>query len=168
MNVRATILAAFHDEVPNFEVLDSSISTVRVQNERVRVSTPNTSWAKDLEKKFNVLTSLRKGWDGYVGLPVSFSCANFAVNIIERLYTPSLPPPQLVPMPDGTIRLEWHMNQYDLEIDVLAPYEVIAFRSNLVTGREEEIAIETDFTELATWLTDLAAKRSLAGSELKA
>lgn len=167
MNIRAAIPAAFQDEIPNFEALDSSISTLRVQSERVRVSSPNSSWANELERRFNELTSLRKGWDGYAGLPVSFSCANFAVNIIERLYTPSLPAPQLVPMPDGSVRLEWHVNQYDLEIDVLAPYEVIAFRSNLVTDREEEIEIDTDFTELATWLADLAAKRSPSGSHLE-
>ena len=162
MNARAAFSNVYQDEVANFIQVDEPISSIPVRQTRVRVSNPRSPWVKELEKRFNVLTSLRKGWDGYVGLPVSFTCAQFAANVIERLYTDALPPPQLVPMSDGTLRLEWHMNQYDLEIEVLAPYEVVAFRTDLKTDEEQEIEVQTDFTELAEWVSDLAAVRQPA------
>ena len=150
---------AYQDEVPSFFQLDDSISTLAARQTKVRVTNPRSRWVKELEDRFNTLTSLRRGWDGYAGLPVSFSCAQFAANIIERLYTAALPAPQLVPMPDGTLRLEWHMNKYDLEIEVLAPYEVLANRSDLITDEELEIKVQTDFTELSEWVSALATRR---------
>lgn len=107
-----------------------------------------------------MLTSLRRGWDGYAGLPVSFTCAQFAANLIERLYIGSIPAPQLVPMPNGTMRLEWHMNKFDVEVDVLGPYDVVAYRADLLNDSEDEIEIQTDFTELSGWIADLAAERA--------
>ena len=162
MNARAAFSNVYQDEVANFFQVEEPISSIPMRQTRVRVSNPRSPWVKELENRFNTLTSLRKGWDGYVGLPVSFTCAQFAANVIERLYTDALPPPQLVPMPDGTLRLEWHMNQYDLEIEVLAPYEVVAFRTDLITDEEQEIEVQTDFTELAEWVSDLAAIRQPA------
>lgn len=168
MNARAAFSNVYQDEVANFFQVDEPISSIPVRQTRVRVSNPRSPWVKELENRFNALTSLRKGWDGYVGLPVSFTCAQFAANVIERLYTDALPPPQLVPMSDGTLRLEWHMNQYDLEIEVLAPYEVVAFRTDLITEEEQEIEVQTDFTELAEWVSDLAAVRQTALMQVEA
>lgn len=162
MNARAAFSNVYQDEVANFFQVDEPISSIPVRQTRVRVSNPRSPWVKELESRFNALTSLRKGWDGYVGLPVSFTCAQFAANVIERLYSDALPPPQLVPMSDGTLRLEWHMNKYDLEIEVLAPYEVVALRTDLITEEEQEIKVQTDFTELAGWVSDLAAARQPA------
>lgn len=159
MNARAAFSNVYQDEVANFFQIDEPISSLPVRQTRVRVSNPRSPWVKELENRFNTLTSLRKGWDGYAGLPVSFTCAQFAANIIERLFTGALPPPQLVPMPDGTIRLEWHMNKYDLEIEVLAPYEVVACRTDLMTDEAQEIEVQTDFTELSEWVSALAVNR---------
>lgn len=167
MNARAAFSNVYQDEVANFFQVEEPISSIPMRQTRVRVSNPRSPWVKELENRFNTLTSLRKGWDGYVGLPVSFTCAQFAANVIERLYTDALPPPQLVPMPDGTLRLEWHMNQYDLEIEVLAPYEVVAFRTDLITDEEQEIEVQTDFTELAAWVSDLAVIRQPAHMQVE-
>jgi hypothetical protein len=62
-------------------------------------------------------------------------------------------------MADGTMRLEWHMNEFDIEVDVLGPYDVVAYRADLLNDSEDEIEIQTDFTELAEWVASLAAER---------
>jgi hypothetical protein len=54
------------------------------------------------------------------------------------------------------------LNQYDLEIEVLAPYEVVACRTDLMTDEEEEIEVQTDFPELSEWVFALAANRTPA------
>ncbi|WP_150002266.1 hypothetical protein [Iodidimonas gelatinilytica] len=108
----------------------------------------------------NELTSLRRGWDGYDGIAVSFRCANFAANLIERLYVDGVDAPQLVPGSDGTVQIEWHMNHLDIEIDILAPYRVIATRYDHLTGEDEEVELGSDFTQLAIWVADLGRDRS--------
>lgn len=136
------------------------ISSLSARLARVRVTHPRSAWVKEIEERFDELTSLRRGWDGYAGVPVSFTCAKFAANLIERLYTRALPAPQLVPMANGAVRLEWHMNEFDVEIDVLGPYDVVAYRADLLNDREDEIEIQTDFTELSQWIAELAAERA--------
>ena len=159
MNAQPAFSTAFQDEIPNYREIDDAISSLSVRRVRVRVANPRSAWVKELEDRFDELTSLPRGWDGYAGAPVSFNCAQFAANLIERLCINSLPAPQLAPMPDGTVRLEWHMNKFDLEIDVLGPYNVLAYRADLLTDEEEEIEIQTDFSELSDWVSKLATDR---------
>ncbi|MCP4071982.1 MAG: hypothetical protein GY742_09625, partial [Hyphomicrobiales bacterium] len=67
----------------------------------------------------------------------------------------------LVPGSDGSLQIEWHLNQYDIEIDVLEPYDIVATRFDHVTDRDEELELQSDFSALANWITDLAADRAL-------
>ncbi|GEM_PF-1631245 len=159
MNAQPDFTTAFQDEIPNYRAITDGVSSLSARGTRVRVTHPRSAWVNELEKQFDVLTSLRRGWDGYAGVPVSFTCAQFAANLIERLYIRSLPAPQLVPMPNGTMRLEWHRNEFDIEVDVLGPYDVVAYRADLLNDSEDEIEIQTDFTELAEWVAALAAER---------
>jgi hypothetical protein len=118
-----------------------------------------TKWANALSGKFNELTALQRGWDGYTGQPVSFTCARFAADLLERLYDGALPPPSLVPGSDGTLQFEWHINQFDVEVDVLGAYEVIATRHDCLTGETEELELSSDYTALAGWISDLKQDR---------
>lgn len=155
MNALSQSSSAFQDEVPNFVPSDSVTSSLFPRDVRVRVAQPRSRWVTELKDRFNRLTSLEPGWDGYAGLPVSFTCAQFAANLIERLYVEGVPAPQLVPGSDGTVQFEWHRNEFDVEIDVLGPYEVVAVRRNLRTGEVEELDLQTDFTPLSHWIAGL-------------
>lgn len=116
---------------------------------------PSTHWIENLKDRFDRLTSLPRGWDGYTGMPVSFTCAHFAATILERLFVDDVPPPTLVPGSDGTIQFEWHRNQYDVEVDILGPYEIVALRRNLKTNVVEERELNTDLTCLSDWIASL-------------
>lgn len=157
--------AVYQDDAVIFDYSDDSASTVWTlprPRSYVRVAIPRSRWNRELKDTFNDLTALPIGWDGYAGRPVSFACAQFAAALIERLYISSLDAPQLVPVADGSLRLEWHQNQFDVEIDIDAPYEIQAYRRNLVTGQEEEIEVETDFSALADWVNELSADGQVA------
>ena len=181
MSVFAQSNVAFQNETPRYVEGIASTSVSEMRPKRARVPENRSRWARELEGRFNDLVSLPRGWDGYAGRPVSFSVARFAANLIERLCVEispmpqlvssatsttgfwgavgAVPAPQLVPGGDGSLQMEWHVNQYDLEIDVLAPYEVHATRYNHLNGREEELDAQTDFTELAEWVAALGVKR---------
>lgn len=154
MNAMRQVSSAFQDEVPNFVASQSHTFSLTVPEGRVRVPQP-TGWVAELRDRFDYLTALPRGWDGYAGIPVSFNCALFTANLLERLFVEGVPAPQLVPGGDGTIQFEWHRNQYDVEIDVLAPYDVAAVRRNHKTGEIEEYELQTDFTLLGKWITEL-------------
>lgn len=133
--------------------------------EQVRVNQPNSAWVLELSDRFNELTSLPLGWDGYAGKPVSFECAQFAANLIERLFIKGVRAPQLVPGSDGTLQIEWHQNQFDIEIDVLAPYHIVATHHDHLTDTDQEFELQSDFTRLAEWIENL--KEDRIASQLK-
>mgnify|MGYP003382453135 CR=1 FL=1 len=164
MSGRAVAAEAFRQEVPNFIPATTSASSFTARQVRVRVHHPRSEWIAALSERFDELTALPKGWDGYGGLPVSFGCAQFAAHLVERLYDPSIPAPNLVPGSDGTVQIEWHRNGYDVEIDVTAPYEVVAYRHDLVSGNDEEVALQTDFTQIADWIGELKRARQVDAS----
>lgn len=122
---------------------------------RVTVSGLRSDWNQVLSQRFNHLCGLKLGWDGYRGKPVSFACANFAAQVLERLYTDSLPPPSLVPGSDGTLQIEWHLNRLDVELDVLGPNKVVAYFNDERSGRDVEIELDNDFTVVTSWLDQM-------------
>ena len=162
MNTQTLDSSAFQPRQRIFEAPSglTSIGHVHklcVSTAYVRVPVPNSLWFQILKKRFDDICSLPVGWDGYAGCPVSFNTAIFAANLLERLYLDGVPEPTLVPGSDGTLQMEWHRNQFDVEIDVLGPYEVLATRTDHANNTEQEIELESDFSVLADWISDLKA-----------
>lgn len=124
-------------------------------------SLPTPSWDRGLEPRFRELVSLPHGWDGYDGQPVSASCACFAASLLGSLWVEGVEAPQLVPGPDGTLQIEWHVNQFDIEIDVLGPYHIVATRTDLTTGREDELEGGGGPDELTAWVRALGESRPM-------
>lgn len=114
-----------------------------------------SSWIEELSPKFQELMALPVGWDGYAGLPVSFDCVCFVVQLIDRLSINEIEAPQVVPGSDGSLQLEWHNYGYDVELNILAPSEVLAFRRDVNTGVIEELDLTTDYTVVYSWIMDM-------------
>ena len=127
---------------------------------RVPIFGYRSAWVQELEPRFSDLTSLQMGWDGYNGKPVSFPCASFAAALLERICVDSVSAPALVPGTDGTLQIEWHKNNLDIEIDVLGPNNVVAFRFDHELQAETTMHLDNDFSELVNWIKDLVSKRA--------
>lgn len=155
LNVSSTV---FQDEVTSVPTTDSQTSTIFPQH-RVRVASHDSRWMKELASRFDEIVGLSRGWDGYAGVPVSFSTAQFAAQMIERLCVPDVPTPSIVPGSDGSLQVEWHVGGFHIELDVTAPLEVEAYRMNQLTGEEDELDVESDFTQIAQWVSDVADVR---------
>lgn len=155
MNTSVQRNSVFQDNRKYYAPQPTAISAFQTTAKKVRVSYPKSDWNIHLENRFNDLASLPLGWDGYAGRPTMASCVHFAKNLIEQLYIAEVPAPQLVPTDDGTIQIEWHRNLFDLEIVVYGPYDVSSMRRNISTGVVEEIELQTDFSCLVRWISDL-------------
>jgi hypothetical protein len=120
------------------------------------ISEWRSGWVMELRDRFDKLTALPVGWDGYAGRPVSFQCANFVANMLERLHQDNVPPPSLVPGSDGSLQVEWHRNNFSVELDVLGVQNVVATRVDRQTDVEETIELQSDFSAIVPWINDLA------------
>lgn len=152
-------VSVFQHSVPTPGNIGKTVTSAGFSNYRTIVEHECCAWTKQLEGRFRELFALPAGWDGYNGQPLSQDCYSFTLNILNRLWTNGVPPPSLVPGGDGSLQLEWHLNQFDLEIDVLGVYDVTAMRHNRRTGVTEEIEVQKDFSEVYRWISDIAAQR---------
>jgi hypothetical protein len=86
---------------------------------RARDGNLRRTWlAAHMEDRLNALLRLRLGWDGYRAQPLSMDAVEAAVDVLFGMADDLSLPPQLFPLPDGGIQMEWHADGEDLEIEV--------------------------------------------------
>jgi len=166
MNTGLQLNTAFQDARPNTDYRGPILSNAAFTNYRVRVPQLQSAWMQILQVRFDELSSLPQGWDGYRGSPVSFTCASFAAAMLERLCQENVSAPSLVPGSDGTLQIEWHENLYDIEIDVLSPQNIVATRYDHVTDKVVVLELESDFTQIGGWISDLSVDRKILDQEI--
>jgi hypothetical protein len=132
----------------------STSNIVDIASRKIVTQTSEELWSR-VTKRLDELIRLGQGWDGYAGLPVSFVNATFALRMLESICDPRSPVPQIVPGSSGDLQVEWHTLRGDVELDVRAPNDVLAWRAKS-DGAEEELHLTNDFSTVVIWLNELA------------
>lgn len=125
---------------------------------------PHDSW-KNLASRLSRLGQLGANWDSYGGKPIDATVIAFASSMLNSLAPWALigvPAPTAVPARHGGIQLEWHSGPLDLEIEIVAPYDIRVLFADDATGQEEEFALRTDLSRLIPLLARFA-RPALAG-----
>ena len=73
---------------------------------------------QDIAKRLDELINLKEGWDGYNGKPVSPDTAQLAMYILNSIYLPDMLQPQIVPSAGGDLQIEWHSQNFDIELHI--------------------------------------------------
>lgn len=115
-------------------------------------------WKSDTSGRLDQLIKLPVGWDGYNGRPVDFFLACYVAGLLDTLYRDTLPAPSIVPGGDGTLQVEWHLADMDIELDILAVNRVRAWRRDDRNGSENEAEVEDDFALVSGWLGEMALR----------
>jgi hypothetical protein len=81
------------------------------------------AWIESTVTRLSVLEGLTPGWDADGGLPVNRVHANRAVRFLERFMADWFPLPDVVPLADGGVQLEWHWpsGRFDFVTDSESP-----------------------------------------------
>ena len=95
----------------------------------------------ELKDKCIEFTNLKRGWDGFIASPVSIEKANVVMQLIDRLIKRNVPRPSIVPTYDGSIQLEWHKKNYQLEIEFTKLTEVEGLLINRKTDEMQEFCV---------------------------
>lgn len=106
-------------------------------------------WQSQVLPKICQYLDLPKGWDSYNGQPLKSETGMFVLKILNSVMTPQTPIPQVIPMPDGGVQLEWHENQFDLELYVAAPYECELSFHDHISGVVDSMPLSDDFSIFA-------------------
>lgn len=150
----STLTTAYQDDIRSSSIASRSnihSPTAFVENKIVQHPFA-CDWSESLRARFQELVNLSFNWDGHGGQPVSFDIAMFAATVLNRLFLEKVPLPSLVPGTDGTLQIEWHYNGYDIELDILAPNDVVAYFYDHHRKEDTEMEIKANFGDVWKWL----------------
>ena len=137
---------AFSSKIVAFTAVDPKLMIIQ----------SNFAWRKAAEDRLEELVRLPVGWDGYSGQPVGLQNANFALRMLDAMCGPNAGSPQFVPGVDGDLQIEWHTLRGDIELHVIEPNHVHAWRCIVgVPPHEEEAELTNEFSKVAAWVQEI-------------
>jgi hypothetical protein len=113
------------------------------------------SWQQEIVDALCRLIELSDDWDTYGGKPLRHDTAMFALQVLNSLMTPAMPTPNVVPIGNGGVQIEWHQNSLDIELYVAAPYECELLVNDQISGESRVSSLSSDFSTLAEALKRL-------------
>jgi hypothetical protein len=138
---------------PSRELLPSSSASTNdevariLRREAERLSLPIT-WQKKMEAVDTVIDTFRRNresdWDGYGALPISEAACAEAILFLKKLPS-TIPPPDVIPNPDGDVSLEWYIDQRQLFVATFSGTGIISFAG--VFGKGSKVHGTEIFTE---------------------
>jgi len=106
------------------------------------------------------LRQLDKGWDGAKAEPLTDDACDTAIRLLTALAMPAPPTAQLVPLEDGGLQLEWHVEGNDVELEIDAQGEVHAYiiaAAVTVLNREvPQALLPTTMPEIRRYITRMS------------
>jgi hypothetical protein len=127
------------------------------ESERVSWRSPvKPEWLRDIASRLVEFTRLPHDWDLEGGDPVDPSAARSAFAVIRALGPTMTLPPDIVPVGDGAVTIEWHTPSVDLEIEIGPDSEGSIFFRDRPDNREFHS------TRLKTLLGSLSRLEALA------
>jgi hypothetical protein len=113
------------------------------------------SWQSEILDTVCRYLRLPQGWDGYSGKPLRHETGMFALEVLNGMLGPSIPNPHIVPVGDGGVQIEWHENQFDIELYIAAPYDCELTVHDVCSGETQVTPLTSDFGPLATAVKNL-------------
>lgn len=87
-------------------------------NDSLIVATTLAVWIFDAVRSLNSLLALEENWDSYGARAISIDTALSTIRLLDSVIDDRTPMPSIVPVPTGSIQLEWHQSGIDLEVEV--------------------------------------------------
>lgn len=73
---------------------------------------------RDLAERLGALSALQSGWDGDDAHPIDPAALRLSSAWVRSLMDVGLPMPEIFPVPDGGVQLEWSAGPVELELDI--------------------------------------------------
>jgi hypothetical protein len=125
-------------------------STEPVRLERPQISTPSTtseaSWVEPTSERLNELMFLGPNWDQRGSAAVNIDALRFAWQFLCQTMPPNAPAPGIIPLGHGGVQLLWHGPQFDIEIEVIGPNNIVVYYFEKISGQEDEFPLTNEFS----------------------
>ena len=113
------------------------------------------TWQNEVVSTLCRFVELPENWDSYGGRPLRHDTGMFALQLINGVMGPAIPSPHFIPVADGGVQIEWHMNGLDIELYISAPYESELVVVDHISGERKTFSLKSDYTALKDALKKL-------------
>jgi hypothetical protein len=118
---------------------------------RPQLSSPTvvhrSAWARPTIDRFVTLASLKDNWDQRGSAAVRGDVLSFAWTILAQIMPSNGMVPNIVPLGNGGIQIEWSSHDSELDMEITRPFRLSAFFFDSGSGEEIETSINTDNLE---------------------
>ena len=124
MNRLATAIEAYPDvQPPSEERLTRTGGWGRARNSGTSLldSTTTPEWEEVVRNRLAELRTLPEDWDTYGGRSVTQEVAEYSFALLRVVMEAETRAPDLVPLPQGGLQMEWHDPNLDIEITIEEP-----------------------------------------------
>lgn len=127
---------------------------VRLRIPAPQISVPTTSsqptWLEPTLSRLIEVADLDDDWDRRGSAEVRVDVLSFVLrSVLPEILPPNAPAPAIIPLGHGGVQLVWNSDQAEIEVEVIAPYQVVAYYFDRATGKEREEPLTNDFSGLA-------------------
>jgi len=144
-----SLLSDFESQASRFRSVSSEVDSLPIEEREYRVGDvivklhcspgwEEPSWLFPAWRRLLKLQQLERGWDSYGALPVKAGVAAAAIQFLLETLDRDAPRPEIMPLPNGRLQIEWHEAGVDLEIEVAEHGPVAFYFCDLETGFEVE------------------------------
>ncbi len=113
------------------------------------LGTAQASWMTHVWERLQELQRLPENWNGYGELPIALEAVAQSVAFLSAI-GPTVPIPDVMPMPDGGLQIEFSGSGCELEVEVRPHGGVAAFFVD-ADGHEQEFEVAAgDVSEVRT------------------
>jgi hypothetical protein len=104
------------------------------------------------------LSQVENNWDGCGALAPTKKAIGGAVQLINELFEEKTPVPNVFPVPNGNLQLEWSCFDFEIELEINSYSKCFAFVEDLRSGGEWEKEYNYDLTELRSLISSLTER----------
>lgn len=138
------------------DCIDSSRIKERNQIDQV-IDIPD--WWGGALQRISYLLRLPSNWDAYGASAIKPQTAYAAVQILQQISRPGVPPPSIVPTIRGNLQFEWHAYGIDLEFEVISATKISVSFEDHVSGLEWEKDLDYNLLQLAEVVKQLVERQ---------
>jgi hypothetical protein len=117
------------------------------------------SWVEVITPRLQNLMMLRSNWNSYGARIIELSNLEVAIELLGRLMRPSTPVPIIMPTSDGSLQIEWHERDIDLEVRIHGRSRYYVTFEDLRNHRHDwEGPISSNLTRLKSAIDELVSR----------
>lgn len=107
------------------------------------------NWERLVWSRLEFIQNLGDGWDGTDSKPLDGFAAQFGMKLLQAFLPINAPAPQLTLLRYGGLQFEWFSDALEFELEIMGPYKVKAWFSDLTNDENVEGNFDYDYSKLS-------------------